>query len=318
MIAKITVGAGFNGSLSYDRDQGQRDGKVVTLLYAEGVDMNYDATGKMDPDYKEIARSFRMQANLNPKVSKPVVHIVLTFSPKDKPRLNDGYMVSIAKEYLEKMGFKDTQYIIHRHSETNNPHVHITVNRVDNSGHRISDKNEWDRSTDVCKEITLREGLTWGESKTLSKCKVNDPVERLRYDMARDIHECVGRIRNINQLPEETAKYGIETRFRRNPNTGAITGVSFARKDGNGEMHVFKGSDIDRTLSAGNIMKELGSGMSFSLVEPEHEEQKSDTAAREKLEMGLEAGFSILGGGGEGAKKDEQELNKKRGRGMGM
>ena len=43
-------------------------------------------------------------------------------------------MAQVAKEYMKKMGIKDTQYVIVRHHNTPNPHCHLIFNRVDNSG----------------------------------------------------------------------------------------------------------------------------------------------------------------------------------------
>ena len=40
----------------------------------------------------------------------------------------------MAREYMEKMGIKDTQYIIGRHFDKEHPHVHIAFNRIDNNG----------------------------------------------------------------------------------------------------------------------------------------------------------------------------------------
>lgn len=257
MMAKITTGSSFAGALNYDGDLDQKNGKIVTYLYSEGVDMNYRPDGTPDPDLKAMARSFELQAGLNPKVTKPVVHIALSFKPEDMPRLTNDYMLKIAKDYLQKMGFTNTQYVIHRHDETRNPHIHITLNRVDNDGNRISDQWERRRNVAVCQEITKREGLTWGDSKVISKSKVNDPTEKLRYQTARDVSQCLKRIRSIADLPEETARRGIETRIKVNENSGRIMGISFAVKDIDGKEHVWKGSELDRSLSAGNIMKTL-------------------------------------------------------------
>ncbi len=40
-MAKITTGSSFAGALNYDGDLDQKNGKIVTYLYSEGVDMNY-------------------------------------------------------------------------------------------------------------------------------------------------------------------------------------------------------------------------------------------------------------------------------------
>ena len=258
MMAKITTGSSFGGALDYDCDQDQKNNKLASFLDSEGVDMNYNPDGTPSPDMKAVIRSFEIQAALNPRVTKPVVHIALSFKPEDKPKLTNDYMVKIAKEYMQQMGFTNTQYVIHRHEETRNPHIHITLNRVDNDGNRISDKWERKRNIAVCQDITRQEGLSWGDSKVISKSKVNDPSEKLRYQTAKTVTACVKRVRSILDLPAETARYGIETRIKVNGKTGKIQGVSFAVLDAERKEHVWKGSDLDKTLSAGSILKTLG------------------------------------------------------------
>ena len=125
-MAKITTGGSFGGALNYDCDQDQKNNKIASFLDSEGVDMNYHPDGTPNPDMKAIIRSFEIQAAMNPRVTKPVVHIALSFKPEDKPRLTNDYMVKIAREYMQQMGFTNTQYVIHRHEETQNPHIHIT------------------------------------------------------------------------------------------------------------------------------------------------------------------------------------------------
>ena len=222
------------------------------------MDMNYKPDGTPDPDMKAVVRSFEIQAALNPKVSKPVVHIALTFKPEDKPRLTNDYMVKLAKEYMQEMGFTNTQYVIHRHEETRNPHVHITINRVDNEGKRISDSNELRRNAAVCKAITLREGLTWGDSKVISQAKVNDKAERFRYDIAITVYQCLQKSSTLTQFQQETARLGIETTLKLSESSGKVIGITFTAKDPEGKEHVFKGSKLGKELTAGAVLKSLG------------------------------------------------------------
>ena len=257
-MAKITTGASFGGALDYDRDKNQQNQKIATFLDSCGVDMNYKPDGTPDPDMKAVVRSFEIQAALNPKVSKPVVHIALTFKPEDKPRLTNAYMVKLAKEYMQEMGFSNTQYVIHRHEETRNPHIHIVINRVDNEGKRISDSNELRRNAAVCKAITLREGLTWGDSKVISQAKVNDKSERFRYDIAKTVYQCLQKSSTLTQFQQETARLGIETTLKRSESSGKVIGITFTAKDAEGKEHVFKGSKLGKELTAGAVLKSLG------------------------------------------------------------
>ena len=93
MIAKISKGGSFGGAVDYVLDKG----KDAELLAGLGVRMK---------DRDSIVRSFRMQAALNPHLSKPVGHIVLAFSAQDAARLDNRRMVGIAAEYLSGMGIQ--------------------------------------------------------------------------------------------------------------------------------------------------------------------------------------------------------------------
>ena len=128
MIAKIVQGRGFKGAVNYVMDK-----KNARLLFAEGVRLK---------DKASVIQSFITQSKLKPKISKPVAHISLDFSAQDKGRLTDKLMVGVAHDYLKEMGYKNTQYIIVRHHDTDHPHIHLVINRIDNNGNRISDKNE--------------------------------------------------------------------------------------------------------------------------------------------------------------------------------
>ena len=146
MIAKISKGGSFGGAVDYVLDKG----KDAELLAGLGVRMK---------DRDSIVRSFRMQAALNPHLSKPVGHIVLAFSAQDAARLDNRRMVGIAAEYLSGMGIRNTQFIIARHRDREHPHLHILFNRVDNDGRTVSDRNDRYRSERLCKELTVRHGL---------------------------------------------------------------------------------------------------------------------------------------------------------------
>ena len=104
MIAKIVKGAGAKGIVDYILDRE----KKASLIDHDGV---------LVSDNGSIARSFIAQSRLNPKVGKFIGHVSLSFSGQDLPRLTDELMVRISREYMMKMGIRDTQYIIGRHHD---------------------------------------------------------------------------------------------------------------------------------------------------------------------------------------------------------
>lgn len=88
-------------------------------------------------DRREIIASFEDNISLNPKVSNPVGHISLNFHELDKDKVNDEIMVEIAGKYMERMGIKNTHYILVRHLDKAYPHCHLVYSRIDNSGKTI-------------------------------------------------------------------------------------------------------------------------------------------------------------------------------------
>ena len=88
------------------------------------------------------ANGFGIQAQMNRRVKNPVGHISISFKPEDRPRLTNEFMAQLVREYMDKMGICDTQYVVVRHHNTPNPHCHLIFNRVDRMDNRISDKKE--------------------------------------------------------------------------------------------------------------------------------------------------------------------------------
>lgn len=265
MISKITTGASFKGAELYDEGKMAEGHKIIRTLACNGIDMDYNNKGEFAPNPDKISRSFRIQANLNPKVEKPVKHIVLSWPPEDAARLTDKEMLEAALEYLERMGYKDTQYLITRHLEKDNPHIHIIVNLVNDKGRRINDFQERRRSVKACREITEQRGYTLGRHKTSHKCDIpHDSKERLyeavRYDMAKAITSAIGEIKNIRQLPAQLIAdgTGITAKIKFDE-AGVPRGISFSKivkdDDGNRIVCKFTGSSLDRKLSCGNIVK---------------------------------------------------------------
>ena len=92
-------------------------------------------------------------------------------------------MAKIALEYMQMMGITDTQFIIVRHHNTDNPHCHIVYNRINNEGKLISDRNDYRRNEQVTKTLKSKYGLTYGTDKSKTNtCKLRNR-ERAKYEI---------------------------------------------------------------------------------------------------------------------------------------
>ena len=240
MIAKIIKGADFGGVINYMLSK--QGGKAMVL-----ASNNIGFT-----DQNLCVREFALQASMRPNVQKPVCHTILSFSSSDTERLTDDVMVKIAKEYLEKMGYGDTQSLIVRHSDRHHPHLHICINRIGNNGKTISDHNEKYRSTKICRELTERYGLTIGEGKQEVNRSRLRGEDKLRYDIFDTIKSILLQSQTWKDFVAGLEQQGITTRFKTKGNTDVVQGIIF-EKDGCS----FSGSKIDRTCSFSRLNAEI-------------------------------------------------------------
>ena len=232
MIAKIIKGADFGGVINYMLSKEKGKAKVLANNNIGFIDQNL------------CVHEFVLQASMRPNVQKPVCHTILSFSASDAERLTDDVMVKIANEYLEKMGYGNTQSLIVRHSDRQHPHLHICINRIGNDGKTISDRNEKYRSTKICRELTERYGLTLGEGKKAVNRQQLRGEDKLRYEIFDAIKVVLLQSKNWKDFVTDLNKQGIATRFKTKGNTDVVQGIIF-EKDGCS----FSGSKIDRSCS---------------------------------------------------------------------
>ena len=238
MVGKVISGSSFSGTVGYVMKEESR------ILEAEGV---------MPPEVKDMVQDFKDQTMLNPRLKNTVGHISLSFSPKDALRMTDALMTQIAKEYMQKMGISDTQYLLVRHLDQPHPHCHLVYNRVGDHGQTISDRNIKLRNAKVCRELTERFGLHLAPGKeAVRRERLREP-DRTRYEIYDTIRQELPRCRNWNELRDRLKLHGIETIFKRKGAQGIIEGVKFAR---NG--FVFSGSKVDRAFSFSKLDRHFG------------------------------------------------------------
>lgn len=274
----MTSGRGFGGTVRYDLDMDGRNDKETEILHAEGVDVILGLDGRLHGDPDRIAQSFRIQADMNPRVQQCVKHMYISYLPHDivamvnntvfekdavysvqdaidkfgQEKVNsivNEAMVNDWQTVLSRLGYENSQYLIVRHSEKNNPHSHCILNMVDNDGNRLKDHKDIKRGIEICRDLTISKGYCWGNHKSVSTCKSERPRERERQSMCKDIYRITKGGTDAWTLKYDAAKVGITVRYRTDLNTGQIKGLSFER---NGIR--FQGGKLDRSLSASKIL----------------------------------------------------------------
>lgn len=277
MIGKIVKGRSFKGCISYVLED-----KDAKILASEGV---------LETDTKSITNSFYIQSLLNPKLSKCVGHIPLSFSPDDKERMTDQFMERLAKEYMKEMGIENTQYLIVRHNNTNHPHLHIVFNRVDNDGKTISDKNDRYRNEKVCKQLKDKYNLTYGMGKEKVNVQKLKGAEQTKYEIYHTIKTALPKARNWQQFEDALKQQGISIENKLKGQTDEVQGVSFKKGE-----HSFKGSDVDRKFSYSKLDIQLSENSPVQELQQVATPKERESSLSENIVSGVADALSTVGG----------------------
>lgn len=231
MIGGITKGSCFSGCVEYVLALKEKN-KEARLLYSEGL---------LTDTPKDIIDGFECQRHLNSRVQHWCGHISLSYSPKDTERMNDEFMVKLALEYMDRMGIKNTQFIIVRHLDKEHPHCHIVYNRVDNDGKCVSDSFEYYRNNEICDEMKQKYGLTYGENKDQVKTERLKGRPKTRQEIYLTVQAAKKSAKDWTTFQRELAQKGITVRKKFRRGSTEVDGLSYF-KDG----QKFKASQVDR------------------------------------------------------------------------
>ena len=231
MIGGITKGSCFSGCVEYALALKEKN-KEARLLYSEGL---------LTDTPKDIIDGFECQRHLNSRVQHWCGHISLSYSPKDAERMDDDFMVKLALEYMDKMGIKNTQFIIVRHLDKEHPHCHIVYNRVDNDGKCVSDSFEYYRNNEICDEMKRKYGLTYGENKDQVKTERLKGRPKIRQEIYLAVQAAKRSAKDWTTFQRELAQKGVTVRKKFRRGSTEVDGLSYF-KDG----QKFKASQVDR------------------------------------------------------------------------
>jgi len=248
MIGKVITGKSFGGCVRYVVQK-----QDAEILYAEGVRTEH---------LNQTIRDFDMQRKTNPGLGKAVGHIALSWSATDQSKLNNEMMIDVAREYLERMKIQNTQFLVVKHQDKNHPHVHIIYNRINNEGKTVSDAFQHKRNTRVCKDLTSKYRFFLARDKAQVNRQQLKGEDRVKYELFDKIKLIQAQANNLDHLKLLLARHRIEMLYKYKGNSNEIQGVTFKKDE-----YSFKGSDIDRTLSYGNLKK------AFELVD---QQQKTE------------------------------------------
>jgi hypothetical protein len=155
MIGKITTGKSFRGCILYClNDKKQVPGNELVMQGRAEVVMFNQCFGNQ----QELIEQFNAVRQLNPKVSKPVLHITLSLAVGDQ--LTRDKVMELCEQCARDMGFENNQYIAVQHLDTSHLHLHIVANRIGFDQRTVSDSNNYKKMAAYCRKMELKYNLT--------------------------------------------------------------------------------------------------------------------------------------------------------------
>ncbi|MDP2699922.1 TraI/MobA(P) family conjugative relaxase [Thalassospira sp.] len=200
---------------------------------------------------------------LKPNVDDKTYHMMVSFRPGEKERLSEQDLKDIAKAYIDALGFSEHQYVAGTHTNTDNFHMHLAINKVHPATLQVvSPSHDYRKRDRVSRELEKKYGLFVDKGK--GKHALNQPklspsartYETHTWQESFQNHVLQHReaiLEKINDaeawadLHKTLAEYDIELKKRGN-------GFVLVGPDGQG----MKASALDRSMSKAALEKKLG------------------------------------------------------------
>jgi len=190
MIGKIIIGKSFRGCLNYClHDKPMKGQDQEALLKDRAEVLCYNQCYGND---RELIQQFNEVRQLNPRLSKPVLHITLSLAPGEKLLANT--LADIAQNCANDMGFSQNQFVAVLHKDTGHQHLHIVANRIGFDGKTLSDSNNYKKIADFCRKMELKHGLqqVLNPRRYLAKEFRNIPrLDQRKEQLKEDIKTCL-------------------------------------------------------------------------------------------------------------------------------
>ncbi len=255
MIQKQQVGRGFRGVLNYVFEKsvelGHDEARIVARHLLDGTTP------------RALATEFGGVRSRNVQQSRPVYHCSLRLPAGE--RLTEEQWAAFSRDYLGRMGFTDTPYVVVRHAED---HVHIIASRVRCDGTTVSNHDDRPRSNRVVHELERAYGLSHAIDPERMRQEHDDGRGRPRVTrdeiglaertgevppkllLAARIDEAIERSDGTRAgFDRALAGVGVVAHWNI-ASTGRVSGASFELADYQGAMQpVLKGSQIGKDYS---------------------------------------------------------------------
>ncbi len=198
----------------------------------------------------EITKEFKMLQEQNYHCSKNTLSFIISPTIEDGKQLEKKQLEMITKRFIEHMKLQNHQAIAFVHRDKAHKHIHLYVNRIDFKGVAYNDSFIGKRSQLAAEQVSKSMGLTTVKEVQLEK-EFNTKEIRMEIKRRHDLSMKQFAPKNLDEYRKAMETNGVKVIPTIN-NQNKVQGFRFAF-DG----HNFKGSEIHRNMSLGNIGKQI-------------------------------------------------------------
>ena len=258
MIAKIKTGKFFKGAFKYNLDKVEEGS--ATLFY-------HSMFNKEAPSFADMQVELLERSHMCPNISNPVFHTSLNFSPDEY--LEDETLQSIIDDYMERLGYGSTPYVVFKHHDTNHQHVHIISSNtelVNGKYRKINDSYLYRKSESISRSIEIDYNLIIATDVVKRRKELDRLIPELEgygevatYEHLKNVSEFIVseyKFSNLGELNTLLNKYNI---------------ACFKNRDSRGNEYykfTFRNPATRKNVGVGGTPSQLG--LSFSSDKLKH------------------------------------------------
>jgi len=212
-------------------------------VICQGNTINNDVSG--------LIKEFEMIQSLNTRAKNKTLSFVLSPVREDGLKMENEKFTDVIKTFIEEMELgSERQYVAVKHGNTDTPHIHLLVNRIDNRG-KAFNVQYIGKKAQRCAELTA-EKHQLKTIKTIRKAKLNKlKIERMEVKLIHDNCLKVTQPKNTDEYVLNMEKLGVTVKSVYNKQN-KLQGFRYQSKKVN-----LKGSEIDKELTFKKLQKSI-------------------------------------------------------------
>ena len=128
---------------------------------------------------QNIPEYMQLIAGMNERVKLPYAEFILSLYPGET--LTDKEWLSLANEYVNRMGYGECCYAVVLNTDKAHQHVHVLLTTVDEEGRSVPSGNNYRRSEKISRELERKYGLIPVENGHSTKATLGESHYRTYY-----------------------------------------------------------------------------------------------------------------------------------------